>query len=186
MNYHWYVRRGDNKFCTLGGFTSRGIPLDLIGWVPDIAMAEPFDKWEHARDFIHWLGLSDTDSSVHIVDYAVHPPLPPDADETPVKSWDELMTEVRQNDRKAGAIRAANWKLVNPVAICLAFATTLMLMQISWAMTIRKHWSTHVNPANSSPWLPPVPHVGSAIAFASSTEGAPPFSEPVRAEGSAL
>lgn len=98
----WNIVNGRGQYLTVGALCSRNY---IVGWT-DFETAEPFRTMLEARDFIRWLGLSD----VRPIDHHPHPAIPPDADTTPVRSFEKVVADAQAEDAKRYLIRRS-WSL---------------------------------------------------------------------------
>lgn len=92
LAYAWYLRHRPSHTFLQVSLTKDGGELSVMEF-DSIKDATPFDQRSHALDLLCWLMEDRPD--YEILDYAVRPEPIPDADQTPVRSLADVMTEAR-------------------------------------------------------------------------------------------
>lgn len=97
QKYAWYLtHRYTGQFLYVD-FGSSG---PLLMAVANLKDATPFDTHVQARDVLRWL-MQDKEIDFSVLDYAVFEEPPADFDQTPVRSFEEVLEEAQKDRAKA-------------------------------------------------------------------------------------
>lgn len=97
QKYAWYLTHR---------YTGQFICVDLGAGGPSLTAvanlkdATPFDTHVQARDVLRWL-MQDKEIDFSVLDYVVFEEPPADADQTPIRSFEEVLEEAQQDRAKA-------------------------------------------------------------------------------------
>lgn len=98
QKYAWYLtHRYTGQFiCVcLGGSGEPSITA-----VANLKYATPFDAHVQARDVLRWL-MQDKEIDFSVLDYVVFEEPPADTDQTPVRSYEQVLEDAQQDRAKA-------------------------------------------------------------------------------------